>query len=312
VLEFLWSEYQRLGTLAAVGRLHGRNGTSLRQLFQKHGLRQPQKPASTPKRGHRLGQFVRTVKFMSDARLLALMARQSRVLIPPEIRYEWRLWPAAKRQWFGRALQARIDAQHPEMAMPTTPLAPGFERFDYFSPRAIALAEAANSGRAAQSWEIHLRLSSRGLIWREQLWYWSWDDGHYYEGPFRRGKGREALHQAVWRAAGRTIPPRHVLRFKDGNRNNIRAENLELWSRAQVAVENRHNFFNRKAVGDLAVFLDMTQTKKANASHELVRSLGTRSHAPHGTATATPNPRIRRARRDAPHQPRQLAPQTKS
>lgn len=48
-------------------------------------------------------------------------------------------------------------------------------------------------------------------------------------------------HHLVWEAAGRTIPPGHVLVFRDGDRMNCSLENLELITRAEIAARNHHS-----------------------------------------------------------------------
>lgn len=50
------------------------------------------------------------------------------------------------------------------------------------------------------------------------------------------------VHWLLWFEAGRTIPPNHVLIFRDGNRKKITLENLELVSRPELMRRNSvHN-----------------------------------------------------------------------
>ncbi len=44
-------------------------------------------------------------------------------------------------------------------------------------------------------------------------------------------RGRPLLHQIIWEEAHGPLPPAHVIRFRDGNRNNHDPENLFLASR---------------------------------------------------------------------------------
>jgi len=51
------------------------------------------------------------------------------------------------------------------------------------------------------------------------------------------------VHHIIWREAGHDIPPGHALVFRDGNKQNIVLENLELVSRAQLMRRNSyHNY----------------------------------------------------------------------
>ena len=51
------------------------------------------------------------------------------------------------------------------------------------------------------------------------------------------------VHHLVWRAAGREIPPGHVLTFRDGNKRNFSLDNLELLSQRDLMLRNSyHNY----------------------------------------------------------------------
>lgn len=45
-------------------------------------------------------------------------------------------------------------------------------------------------------------------------------------------------HHQVWEAANGPIPPKHIVRFRDGNRSNCALENLELISMKENAARN--------------------------------------------------------------------------
>ena len=45
------------------------------------------------------------------------------------------------------------------------------------------------------------------------------------------------VHHLVWLAAGREIPPGHVLTFRDGDKRNFDLDNLELLTRKQLIVD---------------------------------------------------------------------------
>ena len=48
----------------------------------------------------------------------------------------------------------------------------------------------------------------------------------------------QLVHHLNWQAAGREIPPGHMLVFKDGNRLNTHIENLELVTQAELMRRN--------------------------------------------------------------------------
>lgn len=50
------------------------------------------------------------------------------------------------------------------------------------------------------------------------------------------------LHTLLWREAGKDVPPGHVLVFRDGDKNHIALDNLELITRAELMKRNSvHN-----------------------------------------------------------------------
>lgn len=52
-------------------------------------------------------------------------------------------------------------------------------------------------------------------------------------------KGWKLYHHQVWEAANGPIPPKHIVRFRDGNRSNCAIDNLELISMAENARRNQ-------------------------------------------------------------------------
>lgn len=49
------------------------------------------------------------------------------------------------------------------------------------------------------------------------------------------------VHRLLWLEAGREIPPGHALRFKNGDKRDIRLDNLELVSRGELMKRNSHH-----------------------------------------------------------------------
>lgn len=50
-----------------------------------------------------------------------------------------------------------------------------------------------------------------------------------------------AVHHVIWREAGREIPPKHIVVFKDGDKTNIVLDNLELISMAENMKRNTYH-----------------------------------------------------------------------
>ena len=55
--------------------------------------------------------------------------------------------------------------------------------------------------------------------------YWKWKYYKMKDGLYRGGKPRRFIHYAIY---GKEVPSDFVLVFKDGNKENITIENLQL------------------------------------------------------------------------------------
>jgi hypothetical protein len=121
-----------------------------------------------------------------------------------------------------------------------------------------------NAGRQSKQWLVHIKISSEGVIYGGRLWFWSRKIG-YQRSDFVKGQGRPALHHVIWETAhGRPVPPHSVIRFADGNPNNLDPANLRLATRNDLARENQAAHATRSSREALATLLNLNQ----HSSHD--------------------------------------------
>ena len=178
--------------------------------------------------------------------------------VPDALKFTWRKWTLAQRADFLARLRARISPGVAQANRPTTPYSSNVEPFDYGSEHAHAIMRAANVGRNSRTKALQIRLNSEGVIFEGSLWFWTYKTG-YAKGPLRQGT-LHLLHHRIWSLAhGRPVPPGHVLRFIDGNPNNLVADNLILLTRDQVARENQAAALSKKSRELTALLLNRSQ-----------------------------------------------------
>ena len=86
------------------------------------------------------------------------------------------------------------------------------------------------------------------------------------------------VHRIVWREAGRDIPPRHALVFRDGNKRNFDLDNLELVTRQELMRRNSYHNNYPKTIGEL-IQLRGALVRKIN--HRLKKETETDEHRDH-------------------------------
>lgn len=84
------------------------------------------------------------------------------------------------------------------------------------------------------------------------------------------GKNYRSVHLILWESVNGPLPPGHAVVFKDGNKQNITLDNLELVSRAELMRRNtRHNLPPElNAVIQLRGVLNRIINKKKGEIHE--------------------------------------------
>lgn len=248
-------EYCRPMSLNAVARLHGRTRGSLRELFVRDGLAVRCTGRIPPRYAN--GR-IKPAHVYTRRELLALIEVMPSLHLPAALRVQWRKWPLVRRGAFLAMVRARRDFPDARAA---GPYSANVVPFDYASPAAHAIAQALNAGTTSRNARIKLDLSSQGVIWDGRLWFWSPKVGYQY-GSWRPTLGRPALHRVLWaRAHGRPVPAGCVVRFADGNGNNLDPSNLVLATRNDLARENQAAALARKSRLLTAALLARSQRK---------------------------------------------------
>jgi hypothetical protein len=261
------ADYMRPMSLSAVGRKYKRTRESVRELFATRGLTIRQVMIPPLKLAN--GQIAPYVP-LTAAEIDALIARATRVIVPDALKFEWRKWSMECRRDFVQRLRARLALPG---GMPTTPCSAGIEPFAYGHPRAHAIVAKANVGCGSHP-KMSIKTTSQGVIWQDTLWFWSPKTG-YERGPWTKEAGRPLLHHIIYEAAHGKIPPKSVVRFADGNWNNLDPANLVLASRNDLARENQAKAFTRISRARVAHLLNRHQQPASN--HDLAHRLLTAS-----------------------------------
>lgn len=216
-------------------------GMTLHRLEQRHGYRSGNIKAAferlklpvhlCPNRGY----FRRSLHRCSTEELLILARSTKRIMVPHALRTEWREWDLAKRWWF---IQEQVKVHGWPYELPQGPHSANVRPFDYGSAEAHEVAARINAGLNSRQWLCHLKINSRGVIYDGHLWCYVPDNG-YVRGMFKKGEGRKVLHREIYKAHHGPIPPGCVVRWRDGNQNNLDPANLYLATRNDVARENQ-------------------------------------------------------------------------
>jgi hypothetical protein len=283
---WIYAAHQRYMAGERAGTLEREYGTptSLTQMFVARGL--ALRPASP---GGRFPAAVPKTPAEIDEIVAAHLARRGnklrKISVPPALMVDWRKWPIERRREFIAMLRDRVG----DAGMPRTPHSANVEPFDAFSPRAIEIAREINAGRTSRHFRVRLNPQAQGMIWDGRLWFWTaWTRERgtaYMESGKSTEQGLEMLHRAIYERHMGPIPPSHVVRFRDGNLNNLAPENLYLQSRADEAGENSSRRWARRSRELTALLMNNSEKGKQNANHQLVKHLGTRGKGRHSPKT---------------------------
>lgn len=256
--------YTAGASLSEIGRRYKRNRSCIRELFVLRDLpvREPGYPL--PAR-HANGCIIAAAPF-SEAEIEAMIQAETKFRVPPALKREWRQWSHARRSDFVNRLRAKLALT---TERPLGPFSANVTPFDYTTVAADAICAAMNVGTNSRTAKIKINICSQGVIYKGELWFWCHKSG-YERGQWNPITGRPSLHRTIWEQAhGRTVPAGHVLRFIDGNHNNLVAENLTLLTRDQVARENQAAALQKKSRALTALLLNRSQ----NTDHDHTRTL---------------------------------------
>ncbi|MBK8037723.1 MAG: HNH endonuclease [Verrucomicrobiaceae bacterium] len=212
-------------------RKHGYMDGNIKNAFVRLGLEVKLCPT--------LGHYERTLHRHSREEILALVEQTRRIVVPPALRTEWREWTMEKRWWL---IQALIKKHGMPYELPKGPYSANVVPFHYGTPAAHETAAKVNAGLNSRQWLCHLKIMSRGVIYDGHLWSYVPDNG-YVRGQFKKGEGRKVLHREIYKAHHGEIPAGCVVRFIDGNENNLDPANLRLATRNDLARENQAKHF---------------------------------------------------------------------
>jgi len=214
-----------------------------------------------------LGQFQRTLVPHTDAQIVALARQTKRVMVPHVLRWEWRRWPLERKWWL---IQELVKIHGWAFDLPPGPYSANVTPFQYGTPAAHATAAAVNAGLPSRQWLCHLKINSRGVIYGGHLWCYVPGNG-YVRGQFKLAEGRKVLHREIYKEHHGPIPPDCVVRFRDGNENNLDPANLYLATQSDVLRETQSRVLTERSRARTAALLKQSQKK---GTHELTRLLG--------------------------------------
>lgn len=282
IVEAIYNDYMDHDEcLATTARRWHRAPGSIASLLEKWGLRE--KSADLAEKAKQRNRD-RCARFAADNRatpdqLEAIIARMvanprrgkgsSTIYIPAELRWEFRTWPMEKRAWFINTLRARLNSPKDR---PTTPFSSNVTPFDYTTPAAREIAVRINAGRDSRHAICKIDLASQGVIYNGELFFWAAKTGYQRRGHWKRGEGRPLLHRIIWREHNGPIPAKHIVCFRDGNRNNFDPENLGLMSMNENARRNQAAALLKKSRQITALLLQRAQGKRQHANTDTIQA----------------------------------------
>lgn len=217
----------------------------------------------------------------SAREIAALIASATKMCVPDSLKAEWRQWSRERRADFIARLRARLQ---PPDARPVRPFSRNVKPFDYSSSEAHEIARRANAAAGKPTAATGLRISSEGVIYKSTLYYWVWEgkpgQGAYYAGSYTPEHGRPALHRVIWEEANRRrVPPGHVVRFMDGNPNNLAPSNLILATRNDLARENQAAHLLKQSREITALLLSQSKERKSSNGLRMLEALSSGNRA---------------------------------
>lgn len=250
-----YADYQSGDSITEVARKHGgRSNTAMRGLFETRGW--PMRANNRKRQPHRADGCFAAATLLTDAQANAIADAATDLRVPDALKLTWRKWTLARRA----AHLARIRARLPALSdLPTGPYSANVVAWSYGSEAAHAIADRMNVGRNSQTKLVSIKTNSQGVIFEGSLWFWKPKTG-YARGPLRADRPLELLHHHIWALAqGKPVPSSHVLRYRDGNANNLTPENLCLITRDDLARENQGRALQSKSRALTTALLNRSQ-----------------------------------------------------
>jgi hypothetical protein len=240
------AEYLAGALFTDIARKYGCRNSSVRQAFVTRGLKLLKRPNS--------GCYRKTRHIHTDDEIITIVQGIDRIKVPNELKLDWRQWSIEKRRWFLSLIKAKRPAR---CRMPDLPCSANVTRFDYCTPEARAIVQAANEGKDSRRAGMKLNLCSEGVIFEGKLWFWNWKLGRFVTGPYHIQTGRrEALHWHLYERHHGPIPPGLCVCPADRNPNNLDPANLILKTKNDIARENQATDLNRRSQLHTAALLN--------------------------------------------------------
>lgn len=240
-------------TLAEVGAKHGgRHRKSVQEIFRRRGLAVRHSPRGSSAKDPVTGRVLPLVP-KTEAEIAALIERATRIMVPPELRVEWRRWNLSKRAAFIARIRERLRSPHDR---PETPFSANVIPFDYGTAAAWEIVRRANAGRPSRRWVTRICPSSQGVIYQGKLYFWSSGEAYLEGCQWTPERSRPVLSRVIWEQHhGRPVLRGQVVRHADGNPNNFDPANLVLATKDDVARENQAAALTRKSRAITAALL---------------------------------------------------------
>jgi hypothetical protein len=243
LLDVIHADYLKGVSLAKLGRHHRIKAAALPETFIRRGFKL-RPPAGDDGQGSQTDRQIAS---------LAKVARRFRV--PRKVLKLWKRWSLAQRAVFIAELRKRFWKGEER---PVGPYSEGMTPFDYGTPLAHLLIANVNAGGDQWHKAGKLDIRSQGVIWRNELWFWT--NGFYRRSAFVDREAEPGLHQVIWKEAnGCEIPKEHVVSFSDGNRNNFAPSNLVLMSREEILSITRADFIVKTSRAKTDILLRRSQ-----------------------------------------------------
>lgn len=266
----MYADYQLPMSLSAVGRKYAdRTAEEVKEIFKRRGFAIRKYTGFVPPNDPVTGCFMAAKPF-TKRQIDAFIAKATKVAIPAALAHEWRRWPMQRRASFIRRLRRRLKPAGPS----ALPYSSNVEPFDYASSRAQSICKALNEGLSSWYWKTKIDLCSQGVIWNGKLWFWTRKAGFISAESWTPERGRPLLSHAIWEQTHkRKVPPHHVVRFLDGNDNNLDPANLVLATKNDVCRENQAQSLARKS-RELTRALLIRQQRKETGNGRNTNTLG--------------------------------------
>ena len=247
---------------------YGRPKGSVRSLFVTRGL-PIQRRQGTVRRAAD-GTYQPLVP-KSPAEIEALIQAARKLAVPGELKSEWRMWSLARRARFIARLRQRLASPNDR---PEKPFSANVTPFDYGTREAWEIVKAMNAGKDSRTAAAKMDLRSQGVIHEGKLWFWSTSArGYFSGGAWTPERGRPSLHRMLYEREHGPVTAGMVVRFADGNPNNLTPANLVLLHKNDIMRENQAQGLSRRSRTKTAILLSRFQQHHSNPGHDLIHQI---------------------------------------